>query len=159
MNKEYIVFDFDNTVVNSLDLWYKVIDRESFKHFGVKRIKDFKKIRKGLGNNEIARKFLEVTNLSDVTVQDVFDCWFERMSVYYTQKIKIIDGVLEYIKYLKDKGYKIILSSATNADLLKVEVSHLGLDKYFEEIYTEQIFGISKKCPEYYKNLLQRLNT
>ena len=159
MTKEFVIFDFDNTIVNSLDYWYKVMDKESFKYWGSKILKDFKTKRRGLGNREIAELFLELTNIKDIDVEDVMSYWYERMTMYYTKRVKLIKGVVNYIKHLKDSGYKIILSSATNADLLTVVVKHLGLDKYFDSIYTEQILGVSKKYPEYYSLLLQKLNT
>ena len=143
MTKEYVIFDFDNTIVNSLDYWYKVMDKESFKYWGSKILKDFKTKRRGLGNREIAELFLELTNIKDIDVEDVMSYWYERMTMYYTKRVKLIKGVVNYIKHLKDSGYKIILTSATNADLLTVVVKHLGLDKYFDSIYTEQILGVS----------------
>ena len=159
MTKEFVIFDFDNTIVNSLDYWYKVMDKESFKYWGSKILKDFKTKRRGLGNREIAELFLELINIKDIDVEDVMSYWYERMTMYYTKRVKLIKGVVNYIKHLKDSGYKVILSSATNADLLTVVVKHLGLDKYFDSIYTEQILGVSKKYPEYYSLLLQKLNT
>ena len=159
MKKEYIIFDFDNTIVTSLDYWYKVMDKETFKHFGVKRIKDFRLKRRGLGNLEIIQLFLDMTHIQNVAIEDVLKFWHERMSVYYTKKIKLIKGVLPHLINLKNKGYKIILSSATNADLLQVAIKHHGLDKYFEHVYTEQILGVSKKYSDYYTRLLNELNT
>lgn len=159
MNKEYIIFDFDNTIVNSLDYWYKVMDKESFKYFGTKCIKDFKAKRRGLGNHEIAELFLELTNIKDIEVKDVIKYWCERMEIYYTRRVKLIKGVINYICYLKSKGYKIILSSATNADLLESVLTTLGHRKYFDEIHTENTLGVSKKYPEYYTSLLTKLNT
>lgn len=159
MKKEYIIFDFDNTIVNSLDYWYKVMDKETFKYFGTKCIKDFKTKRRGLGNREIAELFLELTNIKDIEVKDVFEYWHQRMEVYYTKKVKLIKGVIPLIKSMKEKGYKIILSSATQADLLEVVLKALDIRKYFDNIYTEQILGVSKKYQEYYTELLARLNT
>lgn len=159
MKKEYIIFDFDNTIVNSLDHWYKVMDKETFKYFGTKRISDFRVRRRGLGNYEIAELFLELTNIKDIEVSDVMRYWYDRMAIYYTKKVKLIKGAIDHIRYLKEKGYTIILSSATNADLLEMALKHFGLYQYFSGVHTEQTLGISKKFPEYYTLLLDKLDT
>ena len=54
MDKNIYLFDFDNTIADSLDFWYDVMDRHTFIVFGLKPFNDFKKYRQGKSNFEIA---------------------------------------------------------------------------------------------------------
>lgn len=154
--KQYVMFDFDNTLVNSLKFWYKSIDQEAFKHFGSKRNKLFANARIGLTNHEIAKSFVEHSD-TKLNVNDVLKFWHERMIFYYTNKIKLVPGVKEYLLKLKEQGHTLILASATPMKVLKVAVKHFGFDKYFDHIFTEESLKAPKREPLFYINLLKKL--
>ena len=72
MKYKYIMFDFDNTTVDSLDYWHRVMQKEAFIDFGVKVDKSFKHQMTKLNNNDKAERFIEITGI-DASVQDVRD--------------------------------------------------------------------------------------
>lgn len=155
MDKKIVIFDFDNTIVNSLDYWHKVIDKEAFIAFGQKPYRDMKKFRGGVGNKEIALSFIKITGL-DITPADVFDKWCELMEKYYLNKVKFIGGAKDYILKLKNEGKILILASATEEKLLRKILKAYDLD-VFEEIFTETSVGCPKHNPTFYKTLLKKL--
>ena len=154
--KKYIIFDFDNTIVDSLDYWYQVMDIETFEHFGIPTIEDFRIQRRGMGNKEIAELFVRLAGVKE-SIDAVMNFWYSRMKIYYTEKVELIQGVRDWLKYLVDKGYRLILSSATNIDLLRYVIANIGIEQYFDEVYTEQTLGVSKKYSEYYTRLLSNI--
>ena len=77
-----IMFDFDNTLVNSLKFWYKSIDKEAFKFFHKKINPEFKTARKGLTNKEITQCFVEYSGTS-ASADEVSKFWHNRMIYYY----------------------------------------------------------------------------
>ncbi len=155
MTKEIVIFDFDNTIVNSLDYWHHVIDNLMFKKYGLKVDKNMRKRRLlGLSNREMARTFAELAKL-EMSEEDVFDAWAEFMQFYYTKKVKLVKGVKEYLDFLRKQGKKIILASATEEPLLKLATKHFGLE--FDAIYTETTIGYIKKNPMFFKTVLNKL--
>lgn len=156
MKKDIILFDLDNTIVNSLDYWYDVIDKQTFKKFNLKVDKRMKQERVGLGNYEMAEVFIKITNLN-ISPEDVINYWNERMQYYYTNKIKLIKGVKNYLEYLKNKGYKLVIVTATEKYLVEEALKNFNLDSYFDEIFTETTLGYAKNNEKFYTKLLEKL--
>ena len=156
--KKYVLFDFDNTLVDSLTIWYKVMHKEAFKFWNVKFVKDIRTLRKGLSNHEIAQLFIDLTKLQDVKAQEVVDFWNDRMEYYYTHKIKLIKGIREFLNNLKAKGYSLVLVSATSKYLLEIALKHYGLDMHFDFIYTEESLSQPKRSVMFYEECLKQLN-
>ena len=155
--KKHILFDFDNTLVDSLTIWYKVMHKEAFKYWHVKFVKDILTLRKGLSNHEIAQLFIDLTKLQDVQAQEVVDFWNDRMEYYYTHKIKLIKGVREFLTNLKAEGYSLVLVSATSKYLLEIALKHYGLDTHFDHIFTEESLAQPKRSVQFYEECLKQL--
>ena len=153
---KYIMFDFDNTLVDSLKFWYDSIDRETFKFFGVKINKEFRTARKGLTNREICECFVKYSGI-DKSVDEVVKFWHGKMIFNYQNKIKMVRGARETLETLKQMGYKLVLASATPMNVLRVAVNHFDLEKYFEKIYTEETLGAPKREPKFYENIMADL--
>lgn len=153
---KYIMFDFDNTLVDSLKFWYDSIDRKAFKFFGVKVNKEFSTARHGLTNREICECFVKFSG-ANVETDDVVKFWHDTMKENYQNKIKMIKGAREILEELKRLGYKLVLASATPMNVLNVAVKHFELEKYFEKIYTEETLKAAKREPKFYENLTNDL--
>lgn len=155
--KKVIVFDFDDTLVKSLKYWYKTMDRLTFIECGLQPDKSFPTKRNHLGNDEIAQKFLETTGL-DLTINQVKQMWFKNMEYFYSKKIKMLKGAKQYLEYLKNKGYKICIASATDLELLTKAIEIFDLKFLIDEIYTETTIGYSKRNIKFLEALLNKLN-
>ena len=155
MTKKAIIFDFDNTLVNSLKYWYYEMNKTTFKIYGKKPDKDFVRLRQGKSNQEIAEIFLKLTSLK-ISTDEVFAQWNNLMYNNYTSKIKLILGAKDLLLKLKADGKKLILATATNIELIKKVLPHFGLD-IFDEIYSENTLKIGKNNPEFFKLLMKKL--
>ena len=156
MKKDYIIFDFDNTLVDSLGYWHKALDKDMFLLHSLKPNKEMKNLRVGT-NDEIANNFINLTGLK-ITKKDVFDGWHICMSKYYLEKVKLIKGVKAFLSALKKQGKKLILCSATQDRTIKIALEHFGFDM-FDSLESEETIGVSKRCPEFFQRLLAKLNT
>ena len=154
MDKEVVIFDFDNTIVDSLKYWKKVVEVEMFKKFGVKPQKEFHRLREGLSNEEMIKVFIRMT-CKKIKTSQVLDGWKERMSYYYTNKCKLIRGIDDYLFELKAQGKFLVLASSTEKDLLEIALKHFGLHWYFDAIYTDSIIGFPKQRVEFFKVMLE----
>ena len=156
MKKDYIIFDFDNTLVDSLAYWHIALDKDMFILHNLKPNKEMKNLRVG-SNEEIAQRFIKLTGLT-ISIEEVFDGWHQCMSNYYTHNVKIIKGVKEFLYELKKQGYKLILCSATQDRTVKIALEHFGFDM-FDSLESEDTIGVSKRCPEFFQRLLAKLDT
>ena len=156
MTKKAIIFDFDNTLVNSLKYWYFEMNKTTFIKYGKKPDKEFVRLRQGKSNKEIAEIFLQLTGLQ-LSTKEVFDCWNDLMYNNYVNKIKLIAGAKEFLARLKSEGKKIILATATNIELINKVLPHFDLD-IFDEIHSENTLKVGKNNPKFFKLLLKHLN-
>jgi len=157
MNRDIIMFDFDNTIVNSLEYWHKVLDKEMFIKYGQKPNPIMKAIRKSLSNKDMAEAFIELVGIKSNYTQ-IYQDWHELMSYYYTNKIKLIKGVKELLVSLKKQGKTLILASATDEKLLKIALKHFEID-IFDHIFTEYNVGYPKSDINFFYQVLEKLDT
>ena len=58
MKQKIVMFDFDNTLVDSLKYWYYVQNKKMFKFYGKKVDRNFSKKRRGSTNLDAAKLFV-----------------------------------------------------------------------------------------------------
>ena len=157
MEKNIIMFDFDNTLVDSLKHWYKVQENLMFKKYGKKPSPEMEPRRHGKNNRQVAELFIELANIN-VGYEQIFEDWFNFMEVRYTKQVKMLKGAKEFLQNLKQQGKKLVLASATEFELLQVALKHFGLIDLFDEVYTETNMGYAKIQPEFFDELLVKLD-
>lgn len=155
--KKAIIFDFDNTLVQSLVFWKKVIDEETAKHFLVGRNLTFTQTRAGLSNLETAKYFIETHSKVCATEKDVINFWYSFMEQKYLKEINFVSGAEEFLKQLKKLGYKLALATATGKELLLKAFKKFKIEKYFDLIICEEEVGKSKKYPNIYLEIFKKL--
>ena len=156
MKYKYVMFDFDNTTVDSLDYWHRVMQKEAFIDFGVKIDKSFKHQMTKLNNNDKAERFIEITGIN-ASVQDVRDYWDKRMAYYYCNKVKLLKGIIPFLESLKSQGYKIVLVTASEQGVIDIAIKHFGLDVFYSDEITETEMGYPKSDVRFFENLLKYL--
>lgn len=155
--KEYIIFDFDNTLVDSLGYWAKTEFVQLFKIYGKKPDKRFKKLKSGTSNAEAAQIFIDLAGV-DITVEEVFAKTAHLMEYYYTHKVKLIKRAKEYLLSLKEQGKKIVIASATQKPLLMVALKHFGLD-WVDYVHSESTLNLGKNDVRFFESILKDLGT
>ncbi len=152
--KKVIIFDFDNTLVWSLKDWKQMIDHDTATHFGVEENLDFEKTRHGLSNRDTAALFIQMHPVN-TTVNYIIDFWYKYMEDKYKTSVKMVDGVLDFLQSLREKGYTLVLASATGKSLLYKAIDIFDLRKYFDHIVCEDDVGKSKKDPDIFLKILE----
>ena len=155
--KKVIIFDFDNTIVLSLEDWKYMIDHETAKHYNVEENPDFEPNRHGLSNKDTARLFLKMHNLNHFTVDDVINYWYPYMEEKYRNNIDFLPGAKWALETLKNKGYKLVLATATGRSLLSKVIKIFDVEKYFDYIICEEEVGKSKMEPDIYYKIFENV--
>jgi len=76
--------------------------------------------------------------------------------VYFNQ-MKLSDGVLEFLEYLKNSGIKIAIVSDLTAETQFKKLLNLGLDKYVDFVITSEEAGMEKPSKEIFQLTLEKL--
>lgn len=155
--KKVIIFDFDNTLVLSLEDWKYMIDHETAKHYTVQENLEFEKKRHGLSNKDTAKLFLQMHGLDSLTVDDVIDYWYPYMEEKYRNSIDFVPGAKWALETLKTKGYTLVLATATGRSLVSKAVKIFDVEKYFDLIICEEEVGKSKMEPDIYYKIMEKL--
>ena len=156
--KKAIIFDFDNTIVMSIKYWKRVIEKETPKKYNVKENPDFAKKRHGYSNIDTAKLFLEMHKEVSTNYEEIVDFWYNYMQEKYTNNIKFVVGAYQFLQVLKQKGYKLILATATGKRLLEKALKIFKLQNIFDRVICEEEVGKSKKEPDIYLKIMQEFN-
>ncbi len=143
MKKKYIIFDFNGTLLNDVDLGLKLIneflayqkknliDMDRYRHIFGFPIRDYY-IRAGLDLEE--DKFEELAEIyNDKYMKEALGC-------------KLYDEVFDVLTYLHDNGYYLICLSSSEINNLDFQLQYYKIKPFFNKIIgTSNILGSSKK--------------
>ena len=156
--KKAIIFDFDNTIVMSIKYWKRVIEKETPKKYKVKENPEFAVKRHGYSNIDTAKLFLEMHKNVSTNYEEIVEFWYEYMLDKYLNNIKFVVGSKEFLQTLKQKGYKLILATATGKRLLDKALKIFNLQNIFDRVICEEEVGKSKKEPDIYFKIFKEFN-
>ncbi len=137
-----IVFDFNGTIIDDLDLCLNILN----------------KMLKDNGKKEVSkRKYKEIFRFPIIEYYKLagFDFKqksFEDLSVDFINlyqkpslNCKLQKGFMKALKRLKANGYNLVVLSASQKDNLVEQLVHFKIDKYFDAILgTDNIYAKSK---------------
>ena len=81
--------------------------------------------------------------------------YFDR--VMADTELKEIDGMTDFLQYLKERGYKIGLASSSELAWIKEVLYNLGVTEYFDLLVSGEAFEHSKPDPEIYNYAVDHL--
>lgn len=141
-NKKYIIFDFNGTIIDDVDLCLDSLNMlleyngkpkcsmEKYKHIFTFPIK---KYYEDAG--------FDFSKHSYEHLAHIFIDYYQERSL----KCPLYPESISTFKYLQDKGYKLAILSASQIDNLLYQVKHFQIDEYFDYILgTTDIYAHSK---------------
>ena len=69
---------------------------------------------------------------------------------FYVNQVKTKTGAAELLEYLKNKGIKVCLASATQMSEIKIALKSLDIEKYFDTVLSCADIGVGKDRPDIY---------
>ena len=140
---KYVIFDFNGTVVDDVELSRSCINHTISKYLD----------RKPLTLEEYREVFMFPVkdyysnvgfDFNKLNWEEVGQCWMNYYLEHFDEA-RLHDGVKELLIKNHEKGYKNILLSASRIDLLKEQTIKLGVYDYFDEILgLDNIYANSK---------------
>ncbi len=139
-NFKLVVFDLDGTLIRSHNTIYESM-KFAMRELGIKKEPD-----KDIFMGVIGHHFNEIFDALGIVVED-YDRY---MSLYKSKYFDFIDastfypGVLDTIKWLKEKGFKVALLTTKAQDQADLIIKHCKLNEYFDNV-TGRRSGVANK--------------
>lgn len=157
MNKfKAAIFDLDGTLIDSMGIW-KVIDEEYLNKYGFDVPENLQEEITHLTIIETAMYFKEKFNIKD-DIETIINTWNDMAYNHYSNTIKLKEGVIEFLDYLKSNNIKIGLATSNTQPLLEATLKNNNIYDYFDSITISEEVGVSKANPDIYLLSAQKLN-
>ena len=143
-----VIFDLDGTLVDSMWIW-EDIDIEFLGRYGIEHPENFQKVLNGMSFTETAEYFKERFQIPD-SVETIKSTWNAMAYDKYMNEVPLKEGVLEFIKALKNKGIKLGIASSNSIELVTAIIKRFDLEFYFDTINTSCEVPKGKPAPDIY---------
>lgn len=147
-NIKAAIFDLDGTLVDSMTVWEQ-IDIDYLKQNGYELPKDLKNDIIHLNFKQTAEYFKNRFKLN-YSIDTILKDWNSMALNYYSNKIKLKDGVKEFLDTLQSKNIKIGLATSNSNELLEVCLKANNIYDYFDSITTTEETNKGKDSPDVY---------
>lgn len=152
-----VIFDMDGVLIDSEPLW-KIAMENSFAKVGCNLTrKDFQKTV-GLRIDEVIRFWHQDRGWDTHTCQEVEEMIIDELIALIRQNPYPLKGVLDTLKYLKEKGIKIGLATSSYSILIDTVLSELDIHDHFDVTHSAEHEQFGKPHPSVYLSVASRLN-
>ena len=140
---KYLIFDFDGVLVDSMSLYMQTI-------LGILDERSISYNRDNVITNLMTRKQIEKMQYLidtfgvDAKAEDLESYVIEQCNEAYLTKIPAKESVKETLSAMQRSGYSLNVLTATAHPTVDLCLKRLGLDSFFEHVWTCEDFGLSK---------------
>lgn len=148
--KKHIVFDFDGTLVDSVDVVVKVYNELAIKYkFNTLNSNDYRMMMNLSLKEKI--KALNVP-MRRVLLIKRFSQEFKNKYSVHLKSLRFFDGVVEVIKQLDEKGYTISIITSNSKANISEYMEHQGVSYFNQVMSSNGLFGKDKTLKKYMKD-------
>ena len=156
-NIQGAIFDLDGTILDSMFIWseigYKFLEEK-----GIQLPPGADEQFTTMSLMEAAEYYIKHFDNTATIEGIVYDINKLVESFYFNEVLKK-DGVNEFLEYLKNKGVKMCIATATDKYMVEKALERNGIRHYFSEIYTCNGVGAGKNTSVIYDVALEHLGT
>lgn len=130
MKYSHIIWDFNGTILNDVQTGIDAVN-VLLERYGKKKIESVEEYRAAFCFPVI--DYYEKIGLERENFPKYAPEWVSEYNLR-EPSAPIFDGVTELLEFFKSNGYKQILLSATEKEMLMNQIARLGISEYFDEI-------------------------
>jgi len=148
------LWDVDGTIVDSRKFAYDVYN-DVLRQLG-KRTFTSEEFRELFSSDyQIHLKRIGFNSMQEVNL--LVETWKARISID-KYKFKLYDGILDILRYLHEKNYKMALVSSTSRSQLQIYFDMFGINRFFSVIIAREDVDEQKPSPKPFLQAAKRLN-
>ena len=155
--KKAVIFDFDGTIANSRYVWQKV-DVDFFAKRGMEIPRDYVEAISVMSFYNGAVYTKEKYNIKE-SVEEIMSEWNSQALREYKENVVLKPFVKEYLRELKDKGYKIGLATAALQDYYIPVLEREGVLDCFDVFTDTRDDARDKNFPDIYLLCAEKLGS
>lgn len=155
LNKKAVLIDMDGTIVDSHPV-LKEVYHDFMHQIGVEGSEEEFLELVGPSMTEL------ITILRDrygvnLSVEELVGKYHQSLENVYTSKLRLFNGVLEFLSYVRSKGIKVALVTSASHHLACNFIESQGIIGYFDSVVTPTQ-GKGKPAPDIYLKALNELS-
>lgn len=155
MQKQYILFDLDGTLTDSMLGITKSV-QIALKHFGIEE-KDRNKLRPFIGP-PLTDSFMEFYGMSEEQALIALEKYREYFSVKGLYENKLYDGIEPLLRHLKEAGKTLFVATSKPLLYARQILEYFKIADYFDEIVGPEMDGTRNKKIEVMEYVLDKWN-
>ena len=151
------IFDLDGTLLDSMDLWYRV-DHEFLSKRGFSVDPEYTEVVKSTSIENAARYTKERFRLNE-SEEDIIREWNGAVRKAYREEVPLKEGAREFLLFAKSKGIKITCATALLRENAVAALENCGVLSLFDDMVTLEDMenGVDKSTPEIFLKASVRL--
>ncbi len=150
------IFDFDGTIADSSYLWVKV-DRDFFACRGMEIPSDYAEKISTMSFYEGA-VFTKATYNIEESVEEIMKEWHNAAVHEYEKNVALKENVVDYIRFLKRKGHKVGLATASNPEFYLPVLKKYAITECFDAFADGTLKLPNKENPDIYIRCAELMN-
>ena len=151
------IFDVDGTMLDSMRMWHDIEIEYLMKH-GISGVDNWAEVRYEMSQAEVGEYFQKEYGIKK-SVQEITAEKNAMLDEFYFNAAALKPGVVAFLEALKARGVKMCVATATDRYLIEASLSRVGIDKYFERIFTCNEERTSKSSPDIFIRAAKFLGT
>lgn len=152
-----VIFDVDGTLFDSMGAWhdsgYNVL-----KSLGIDADKRIGDIFFSMTMDEVVdyiKENFSVNESRDFLKNGIHD----QVEYAYRNDIELKPGVMRILDWVKDSKIPATIATSTDRFLIEIGLARLGIENYFDEIYTATEVGKGKNYPDIFQLAMDKMGT
>lgn len=155
------IFDMDGTLVDSLFLWDIIWEKFGELFLDDKNFRPAKEDDKAVRTMTLQEAMNHIHSVYKIGTDgnELFDAASRIIEDFYTDRVKLKDGVMEFLKCCRKNNIKMCIASASDTDFIKAAAKHCDIEEYFSDIFSCVEIGKGKDEPDIYLKAMSHLGT